>query len=327
MDNVGKKCLITGANGFIGKHLRQYLLENDHSIRAISRVEQAEDSTIEWKIADIIFPETLNGVCDGVDTVFHLAGFAHAWEEEDAYFAKKHQQINLQGTLNLAKEAQKAGVKRFIFISTIKACADSEDYCDESWQNFPHSAYGLAKRHAEEKLLELYEQSSMEVIILRPTLVYGVGWKGNLSAMLKATSKGYFPPPPPVENKKSMVSVHDLCRAMVLAATAPLPEHRIFIVSDGKKYSTREIYLLMRKALAKTKNRLYLPLWSWHVLAKCGDLGKAILKRRLPIDSQMLNKLLGNMWYGSAYIEKELGFIPQETLKDVLPKIIKDSQC
>ncbi|EKD92039.1 MAG: NAD-dependent epimerase/dehydratase [uncultured bacterium] len=231
--------------------------------------------------------------------------------------------MNHRGTVNILNESIRAGVKRFIYFSSVKACAERNVCCDEAWEAWPTDAYGIAKREAENSVLSLCRENNIIPIILRPALVYGAGVKGNLSAMLRGISKGYFPTPPPVQNHKSMVSREDLCRAALLVATVENPKQSIFIVTDGVAYSTFGIVQMMREAVGRKKSTLYLPLWIWYALAKLGDIVQHIIKRLLPINTQAVNKLFSNAAYSSQLIKNELQFEPQYSLQDVLPFMIK----
>ncbi len=316
-----KTVLVTGATGFIGQYLVKRLCELSFQVRALTRALNTTPD-VTWVVADITKPETLTTVCQNVDYVFHLAGYAHAWEEENVDFAKTHQQVNLQGTLNLAIAAKAAGVKRFIFFSSIKAVADSEQCTDESRTEWPTSAYGIAKRQAEEQLLALCLEGTMEAVVLRPSLVYGIGWKGNLAAMLKAIDKNRFPPPPLYPNKKSMVSVYDLVEVAILAAQAPRLQHRIFIVTDGIDYSTRQLYDAMREALGKKPSQIYWPMWLWQGLAWLGEVLQHFIKKRSPINRQAVTKLFGNSCYHSLYLQSQLGYVPSHTFQSMVPDIV-----
>jgi len=298
-----QKVLVTGATGFIGRSLCQYLYEKGFQIRAMSRTvcDSALSDQYEWVSGDITQPASLLGLCDGVDIVFHLAGFAHAEEEKGSQFRKQHEAINYHGTMHILNESERAGVKRFVYFSSVKAVAECDNCTDESWDKMPSDAYGIAKRQAEAAVLKI----SKNPIILRPTLVYGLGVKGNLSAMIKAISRGYFPTPPPIQNHKSMVSLADLCRAAVLAAQVENPLQKIYIVSDGVAYSTFQIHQMILAALGKRKVELYLPLFIWNGLAKIGDILQKIIHRRLPMSSVVFKKLFSNAAYCSQYAKNE----------------------
>lgn len=319
-------CLITGATGFIGQALQRYLQEQGMSVRALtrdaSRAAQTADSAVEWVVGDITQPATLVKAMAGVECVFHLAGYAHAWEEQDAEFAARHQAVNEQGTLNVLQAAQAAGVKRLVFFSTIKAVADADHCTDETASAWPTTAYGIAKRQAEEQVLVRCQDGPTQAVVLRLSLVYGVGWKGNLAAMLKWIDRGLLPPLPPLSNQKSMISVQDVCRAAYLAATVSLTGSHRIILTDGERYSTTRIDRAMRTALGRKPPRWYLPLSAWWTLAWLGSIGQWVLRRRLPINRQALHKLFDNSCYRSLYAQSVLGFVPRDTLESTLPEII-----
>src|SRR3990167_10998927 len=141
-----KIALITGATGFIGNTLCAQLINAGFYVRALTRqlsLTPKEKNNIGWVCGDVTKPPTLTGVCADIDVVFHCAGFAHAFEEENPNFATLHQQVNYQGTVNLLNEAIAAGVKRFIYFSSIKACADASVPVDETWEAWPSDAYGI----------------------------------------------------------------------------------------------------------------------------------------------------------------------------------------
>jgi len=164
----------------------------------------------------------------------------------------------------------------------------------------------------------------MEGVILRLSLVYGVGWKGNLLALLKAIDKNRMLPMPNVGNRKSMVSVQDACQAARIAATITLTEHRIFIISDGVPYSTDQIYHLMRKALGKRQISFSVPLCLWRYFGYVGDLLQRVCKINLPIHSEKIEKLFASSWYDMNDYTVLTGYVPQYTLSDVLPDIVRD---
>lgn len=326
-ENNSQLCvLITGATGFIGSALAAYFYTQGMHVRALTRDLMhpfvRQNPQYEWVCADLLDHDSLISICDGIDFVFHLAGFAHASKNQDPAFQKKHHDLNYHSTVTLAKIAASVNVKRFIFFSTVKACADSSGYIDESWQAYPTDAYGIAKRSAEEILLTISAETKMDIVILRLSLVYGVSWKGNLAVMLKAIDKNWFPPIPAINNQKSMVSLHDVCLAAKCAAFAELKSNRIFIVTDGHYYSTRAIYELMRKALGKRQSQWAMPLRIWRFLGKFGDLFQKIIHRELPINSEAVEKLFGSAKYRSLYAENEIGFIPQFTFESTLPEIV-----
>jgi len=320
------RVLVTGATGFIGSALACYLFSQGMQIRALTRNRHHPNvqrySHYEWIFGDLLEQDSLTTLCDDVDFVFHAAGFAHASKNNEPHFQQKHHQINFEATMQLAKLAIKSTVARFIFFSSVKACAEKKSCIDENWVAMPTDAYGQSKRAAEEKLLQL----PMEVAILRLSLVYGVGWKGNLNAMLKAIEKNVMPRMPSVQNKKSMVSLSDVCRVAFCAARATLQSQRVFIITDGITYSTKEIEQTMRKALGRKNSGWSLPLWTWILLGRIGDVFQKITKRSLPINTEAVEKLFGSAEYTSLYTKDYLGFVPKYTFSDIIPEIVAERE-
>jgi nucleoside-diphosphate-sugar epimerase len=315
--------LVTGATGFIGSTLiRMLIKQNAHVYGLIRNSKKVQDlpTNMRIRIGDITDPLSLIQACEGIDTIYHLAGFAHA----TAAFDKNdvHHQINFLGTKNLMTSAIQANVKKFVYFSSVKAVADNSDCINEQWDKLPTSPYGIAKRHAEHILLESRKYSSMHVSILRPALVYGPQCKGNLYSMLKAIDKGYFIPIPPINNNRSMISIHDVCLAAILAATRQEANGKIYFVTDGQRYSTHDIYTAMIVALGKKKPHWYLPLMGFKTLGGLGSCFEKILRRSLPINNHMIEKLFGSAEYDSTQIQRDLGFNPSENLNQLLPEMI-----
>ena len=320
-----RNILVTGATGFIGKYMVGKLLQQHYSVRVLIRSAQPSSlfpNEVAIFTSDLTDPQHLFGACSTIDTVFHLGGYAHAWEENDTNFTERHRMINFYGTKNILEEAQRANVKRFIFFSSVKAVADSQEYIDESWEKLPLSPYGIAKREAERLVLSA-QNAGMHVCVLRPALVYGPGWKGNLAAMLSMIDRGLLPPFPAVANYRSMISIDDICQAAILAADHPHANGQVYFVTDGIDYTSHQLYVLMRESLGKAVPSWQIPLSLFKLLAKIGDIGKKLTKRRMPFDSEALSKLFGTAHYNSERIRRDLGFKPIYDLKKMLPDIIE----
>ena len=182
------KALVSGATGFIGSRLTVFLRHNKYDLRFLSRNFQSED-TFE---CDLLTDSVPHDALSNIDTVFHLAGFAHDMrdtsEVKDLYY-----KLNVNATVQLANLAAKSGVKKFVFVSSVKAGGTSNlDKCaDENDLSYFDDFYGETKREAELKLLEISKKSSMNVSIIRPSLVYGPKMKGNLRLMLVGIEKGW----------------------------------------------------------------------------------------------------------------------------------------
>lgn len=305
-----KKILITGATGFIGQQLLSYLKFSKQfdssyvsSIKIISRTIHPIYETI---VCDLKYDNIPDNIMDDVDTVFHLAGYAH--DLRDPLKSKNlYQTLNVSSTIRLAELAVKSGVKHFVFISSVKAggklftnkCANEMD------QGMVDNVYGQTKREAEIKLLNIGQNSNMHLSIIRPSLVYGPNAKGNLGLMLSIINKGLFPPIPDTHNRKSMIHVNDLVRAILLVAKDERSNGEIFIVTDGKSYSSLDIYKAMCDIVGKPVPKWYVPKFIFDIAAKIN-----------PKIKYKLDKLFGDECYSSAKIEA-LGFRAKKTLKDM----------
>ncbi len=291
---------VTGSTGFVGKKL---ICAINGRMRVLSRKKRPDLETI---ICDFEKDDIPDDALDGIDIVFHLAGFAHDMRDAskivDLYY-----KVNVEATVQLANLAVKSGVKRFVFVSSVKAggnpplgkCANEED------QRNTEDVYGKTKREAELKLLEIGQVSGMHVSIIRPSLVYGPDVKGNLKSMLLGVKKGWFPPLPETGNRRSMIHVDDLVRAILLITEDKRANGEIFIATDGTPYSSREIYNAMCGVAGKS-----IPKWSMpKVLFDLASLASPRIKYKL-------NKLLGDECYSSAKLEA-LGFKAKKTLKDM----------
>jgi len=295
-----KNILISGATGFIGERLVGAV---DANIRVLSRKKQSDYETVVCDLQSEVIPDN---ALDGVDTVFHLAGFSHDFRDATK-IQKLYQKVNVDATIRLAKIAVKSNVKRFVFVSSVKAggsstfgiCASEKDQGD------PEGVYGKTKREAELKLLKIGKELGMHVSIIRPSLVYGPNVKGNLQLMLSGIKKGWFPPLPETGNKRSMIHVDDLVRAILLVADDDRANGEIFIATDGVPHSSREIYNTMCSELKKSISKWSIPKFLF-------DMASLINPRI----KYKVNKLLGDECYSSAKLEA-LGFKAQKALKDI----------
>jgi UDP-glucose 4-epimerase len=297
------KYLVTGSTGFIGNRLLGLLKTIECDVRLLARSKVDNYETVACNLGkDRIPKHTL----ESIDTVFHLAGFAHDMQDPSKVKHLYHA-VNVEATVELARLAVVSGVKRFVFVSSVKAGGSplSEHCASESDQNNPEGIYGKSKREAELKLLKIGKESGIHVSIIRPSLVYGPGVKGNLQLMLSGIKKGWFPPLPETGNRRSMIHVDDLVRAIFLVAEDGRANGKIFIVIDGKPYSSREIYSTMCNIAGRSVPKWSVPKFLFNMVAIIS------LKIRYKVD-----KLLGDECYSSKGLEA-LGFKAQRTLKEM----------
>ena len=294
---------ITGGSGFIGQRLIAALKCSGDELRVLSRAEHPSYKTIVCDLQSEVIP---GHALNNVNTVFHLAGFAHDMRDADK-IADLYYKVNTGATVQLANLAVKSGVKRFVFVSSVKAggAPPLETCANEMDQKETEDVYGKTKREAELKLLEIGRVSGMHVSIIRPSLVYGPDAKGNLQLMLSGIEKGWFPPLPETGNRRSMIHVDDLVQAILLVAEEKRSNGEIFVATDGTPYSSREIYNAMCGVTGKL-----IPKWSVpKILFDIASLVSPRIKYKI-------NKLLGDECYSSAKLEA-LGFKAKKSLKDM----------
>ncbi len=312
-------CFVSGAGGAIGLPLCKALRARGDVVIAGQRhvCEGPWDRFIEFDLAGAaITSQDLQGV----ECIFHLAGKAHAHHELDqntnSYF-----EINTEGTRKLLEASKTAGVKRFVYFSSVKAFGEGGDLIlDETDDCAPETAYGTSKLKAERFVLE--GGYVPEPLVLRLSMVYGTGRTGNLPKMIEAVAKGYFPPLPEVHNRRSMVHVDDVIQAAILAGTEAAAIGQTYIVSDGRTYSTREIFECICEALGRPVPRWTTPMAVLKVLAELGDVIGRVRGKRFVFDSEGLDRLAGSACYSSGKIVRELGFCAQHDLRSTLPEII-----
>ncbi|MBA3032730.1 MAG: NAD-dependent epimerase/dehydratase family protein [Gammaproteobacteria bacterium] len=309
--NSSGKTLVAGARGFIGRRL---LRPGD---RALARTASNNPDSV---VGDLLDSASLMEACAGVDTIFHCAGYAHAFASSDP---DAHWRINFEGTRNLLAAAGAAGVRCFVFLSSVKAMAEPGDECvDEDWPGEPATPYGRAKRAAEDAVLEAGAKIGMHVVNLRLAMVYGRGGRGNLERMARGIRTGWFPPLPETGNRRSLVHVSDVVAAMRLVADAPAANGRTYIVADPQAYSGRQIYdaiyVNTRDAISPVPKWGFpsvTPTLRWSVPVgllrgggKVGDALGMLLRRPLPLSSEVVSRLLDSACYSPARIQGELGW-------------------
>ncbi len=314
--------LITGSSGFVGLHLCAQLQASNNKIATLSRKRDSPHGGKQHWHIDLLAQTLPIELLTGVDVVVHLAGLAHQpathGNNPQPYF-----DLNRDATLKLAKAASEANVKKFLFVSSVKAAQydRAHEPNDETISALPDDAYGLSKRQAEQALLQL-PAKDMEIVIVRPSLIYGAGVKGNLHNMLRGVGAGWFPIISG-GGVRSMVSLHDLCAALVALSTADGVANEIFIVTDGERYTIERIATAMRAAYAKRGNGLRLRVQDLRRVAALNNAVKRRLGVALPINT-VIAKLCDSEWYSSAHLRQALDWRPRQTLEDQLPAMVRN---
>ena len=307
--------LVTGASGFIGRRLLQA------GTRAmVHRALPAPASAADSVIADVTCIETLAAACRGIDTIFHCAGYAHAFTSASA---ERHYQVNQQGTCNLLQAAAEAGVRRFVHLSSVKAMAEPGCDCvDEDWPGAPLTDYGRAKRAAEQAVLQAGAQHGMHVVNLRLSMVYGHGGRGNLERMARAVAQGWFPPLPDTGARRSLVHVDDVVRVMRLVASQSQANGKTYIVSASESYTTRQLYDALRSALGLAPRRWQVSPRLLRAAGRIGDGLGAALGRTLPLNSEVLSRLLDPACYSAARLQHDLQWRSSVSLAEGLQEML-----
>ena len=322
-----KPVLIAGATGFIGRRLVTALLDRKTTVyalvRDIARIGPWPPAAVTVRPGDLGKVDSLTDVCMGAHTVFHLASGGE--EPGPGSGEDPHWRVTVEGTRHLLEAAIRSGVKRFIYVSSVKAMGEGGESClDESSPVAPASAYGRAKREAERLVLEAGRKHGMHVCILRLPLVHGRDNRGNIWRMIAAVDRGRFPPLPATGNKRSLVHVDDVVKALLLALENPAASGQTYIVTGSRVYSTHQIYVAICKTLGRPAPRWTIPVGVLRVAARMGDAVGKIRGRGFVFDSDVLNKLTGSAWYSCRKIETELGYRPTRLLEDGLREMVDE---
>lgn len=305
------KILVTGANGFIGRALCQNLINSSHSVLPVVRSYSAFPNAI---FVNEYYSSNLTKPLMDCDCVIHLAARAHILRENSTDALSEFRLANTEATLQLARLSADAGVRRFVYISTIgvngnlTTCAPFTELSEPH----PHDAYSISKYEAELGLIAIEKETGIEVVIIRPPLVYGPGSKGNFFTLLKFVLKGIPLPLGSVNNKRSFIALDNLIDFIGLCADrkrSPSAANQIFLISDGDDVSTSE--LLRRVATAYGFSARLFPFPTvW--LRNCALLlGKGAVA----------NRLLNSLVIDASKARELLGWTPKVNMNEQLRKL------
>jgi len=307
--------LVTGGSGVIGRSLVAALLRDGLSVRVLTRRPEqmrARLSGEERVKGDLGDGSGLDDACRGAAMIYHLASHNPPASTPSPETGPEHWRITAEGTGRLLRAARAAGVRRIVFVSSVRAFPDPGE-------NKPCYPYGIAKLEAE----RLVRESGIPFTILRLPVVYGSATAGNIIRMVAAIDRGRFPPLPRLENRRAMIHRDDVVRALRLIAERPESLGKSYILGDGEPYSSRRIQDAIRDALGLPPLKWAIPLAVLRAVAWMGDLAGRLRGVRPQFDSVILAKLTDSLWFDTSEIERELGFRPEQTLERALPEIIK----
>ncbi|MDP3211527.1 SDR family oxidoreductase [Methylotenera sp.] len=282
--------LVTGANGFVGNFLiRDLRKKSQYQLVGAVRNQAYADTDIRmFSVGDIDAVTDWSVALDTVNVVVHLAARVHIMNDSAADPLSEFRKVNLHGTLNLARQAVKAGVKRFVFVSSIKVNGESTQAnrpFTASDTPCPHDDYGISKYEAEQELLKLADETGMEVVVIRPPLIYGAGVKANFANMMRAVKRGTPLPLGAIHNKRSFVYIGNLVSLIVRCVDHHAAANQVFLVSDGDDLSTTELLRACASALQVKSRLLSIPQRLLEAVATI--IGKRDIAQRLCANLQV----------------------------------------
>lgn len=303
------KVFLTGATGFVGRAMLTRLLADRHGVtawvRQVSAVLPTSVTQLVGEMSDLLASNAadarradLRTALSGADVVIHAAARVHVMRERPAPLAD-YRRVNVDGTLALARAAAQAGARRFVFVSSIKVngehTAPGQPFrADDA--PAPDDAYGISKWEAEQGLFALARETGMEVVVVRPPLVYGPGAKGNFAAMVRWVAWGVPLPLGAVRhNRRSLVGLENLVDLIVTCLDHPGAANQVFLAADGEDLSTADLLQRVGWAMGHPARLLPVPVWVLRVAA--ASLGKRAVAERLlgslQVDGSKARDLLG----------------------------------
>jgi nucleoside-diphosphate-sugar epimerase len=284
---IPQKVLVTGPYGFIGRHLCVSLVQHGYTVRKALRHEPDYGHSRKSGGQEISVVGEIGAATDwaravsGVDCIVHLAARVHVMHERHSDPLAAYRATNTFGTANLARSAAAAGVRRMVFVSTIKVNGETTDKKPFRETDAPHpiDAYAISKQEAEQAILQIGRETGLEIVIVRPPLVYGPGVKGNFLRLLQLVNRGFPMPFAACQNKRSLLYLDNIVDLLIHVLSQPEAPGQTFLVSDGEDVSTPELVSMLAKALNKTPRLISIPPAWLEVAAK--SIGKPGLYDRL----------------------------------------------
>lgn len=302
--------LITGATGFLGSSLLGKLDNDNDNDKVKLLIRNKSSFLVNNKCYEGVINSTATytEALQDVDCIIHCAARVHVMKDASVNPIEEYREVNTAGTLNLARQAVEAGVKRFIFISSIKVNGEGTQIGSPfkaTDKPNPQDPYGQSKAEAEEQLLALAKETGLEVVIIRPTLVYGAGVKANFASLMKLVAKGLPLPFGSITvNRRSLVSVYNLVDLIVTCIDHPNAANQIFLVSDDHDLSTADMVRQMGHALSKPTKLIPIPVFCYSLTGKI--TGK----------QDMISRLIGSLQVDITETKRRLDWTPPYKLED-----------
>jgi nucleoside-diphosphate-sugar epimerase len=311
------KVFITGATGFVGRALVSELVSSDVEVVATVRNITAE---LPERVRQIVFDDlsqlseinSLIDILSDVEIVIHTAARAHVMRDSISDPLNEYRKMNVTATKELARQAAEAGVKRFIFVSSVKVNGELTSHnqmFSETDEPQPVDEYGLSKLEAEQALIDMRKVSPMKVVIIRSPLVYGPGVKANFANVIKSINKGWSLPFGRVHNKRSMIAIDNLIAFIKLCMSHPAAANELFLIADKEDISTTALLKNIAKAYGVKSILLPIPVALMSGLAKL--LGK----------QDLADRLFGNLQIDTSKARRILNWSPVITMDEQLEKM------
>lgn len=305
------RVLVTGATGFVGKALLAHLAASGHGVGAAVRCVSGHVG--EVVVGDIDGKTDWAAALNGCDAVVHLAARVHKMDDKVQDPLVLYRATNTEGTLNLARQAAKAGVKRFVFISTIKVNGEGSDVpYREADVAAPEDAYAISKWEAELGLQRIAQETGLEVVVLRPPLIYGPGVKANFLRMMRIVSSGWPLPLGAIRNRRSLLYLGNFVDAIRLCVEHVGAAGQVFLLDDGEAISTPELVRAVARAMGRPARLLAVPVGML-------EFAGALLGARAA-----MARLTGSLWVDSSLIRTRLGWNPPYTLEQGMAATVAD---
>jgi len=313
------KVFVTGVTGFVGRSLSDSLMDAHCDVTALVRerilllpkevMQVAGGDLSAWSVKNSLFNSKIKQVLQDIDVVIHLAARVHVMADNSNDPLSEFRVVNRDATLVLARMAADAGVKRFIFISSVKVNGEmtSRDHPFKPDDNYiPTDPYGLSKYEAEQGLLALAKETGMKVVIIRPPLIYGPNVKANFASMMKWVNKGIPLPLGAINNQRSLVALENLVGFILHCIDHPKAANEVFLISDGEDVSTTELLRKVANAFGKKSRLIPVPVWLMMIGAKMtgkGDVASRLFGS-LQVDSSKARDLLS--WKSVITMDEQL---------------------
>lgn len=317
--------LVTGATGFVGGHLCRVLAEEGHRVRGLVRPGSAVAAGAAYEpapAAGLDDREGLRRALAGADTVYHLAARVSVLRDPASDPEAEFRRVNVEGTRFVAEEAAAAGVRRFVFLSSVSAVAGSDAGAGltEEMPPAPAGAYGRSKLDAERLLADVARAGGFEAVSLRPPMVYGPGAKANIFRLFELVHRGLPIPVPAVENRRSVIYVGNLVDALAAAGAAPAAAMgRAYFVADDEPVSTAALVRMIGAALGRRARLARIPAGPAFALGRAGDRVARVAP--VPLTTAAVSRLFGSLAVDTGAFRAAAGWAPRVSTRDGLERM------